>query len=177
MNNSVATDTHRISPSHFVKVIMRFKTSLIIGIEGVVLLISLVAGYLFNYIFYFIGAAIILIICPIILSFIYLNYALSPETAMLTRPHRIVFSSDKIEIDYHKHDDEKEDDSDYLLKSASFPINIIHAHLVSSDILITSNLKRNHIIAVVPFKSLTSIQNLNSVIQLLNITPSYHPQL
>ncbi|MDE7154950.1 MAG: hypothetical protein K2N79_01520 [Muribaculaceae bacterium] len=177
MNNPIATDIHRISPSHFVMVMARFKASVIIGGLFAVLLVSLVAGYLFNTIFYIIGPAIILVLGPVVLSLIYFYYALSPEAAMMTRPHRVIFSNDKIDIDYYRHVDEKEDDTESHLTSSSYKTQNIDAHIVSPDILIKSNSGRSNIVAVVPFDSFTSSQNLNSAIQMLNIASTYNPQL
>ncbi|MDE5573877.1 MAG: hypothetical protein K2I94_09060 [Muribaculaceae bacterium] len=176
MNNSIATDIHRVSPSRFVMVMARFKAYVIIGVLFTVLLVSLVAGYLFNTIFYVIGSALILVIGPAVMSLIYFYYALSPEAAMLTRPHRVIFSNDKIDIDYYKHDDEKENDTESHLKSSSYKVQDIDAHIVSPDILIKLNSRRSNIVAVVPFDSFTSSQNLNLAIQMLNIAPTYNPQ-
>ncbi|MDE5809259.1 MAG: hypothetical protein K2H59_03130 [Muribaculaceae bacterium] len=174
MNKSIATDIHRISPSRFVMVMARVKAVAIIAVMAVILLLSVVAGYMVNNIFYVVGPALILVIGPIIISLIYFYYALSPTAAMLTLPHRVVFSNDKIDIDYYNPDDEVlPNETIQPQRTTSHLANSVDVQLLSTDILITLNSKQSNVVAVVPFDSFTSTQNLNSAMQLLNIAPTY----
>lgn len=172
----ITTAVHRISPSRFVRTVARTKATALTAVVAVSLAIALIAGVTVNNAFYIAVPAILLVIFPAVISMIYFYYALSPEAAMLTLPHIVSIGRDKLNIVYFEPDFKPFEETDKndipVRKRVEHKTDSIKADILQSEILITLYNRPEEIVAIVPFDSFESTENLSSAMHYLNIKPT-----
>lgn len=176
MAQTITTAIHRISPSRFVRTVARTKATALTAVVAVSLVAALIAGITVNNAFYIAVPAILLVVFPAVISMIFFYYALSPAAAMLTLPHVFTFDNDNINITYFEPDFNNDKDIDMneipVRKRVTFPTDSIMASILQSDILITPCNRPGEIVAIVPFDTFGSPENLMSAMHYLNIKPT-----
>lgn len=173
MAQPITTGLHRIRPSQFVRTVARTKTTALTSIVAAFIIAAFIAGMTVNSAFYLAIPAFLLVIVPAVISMIFFYYALSPTAAMLTLPHRLAFSDDTVDIDFFDPEVKHEDDINLQevspRHSSTHSTSTLQAQLLTTEILITSADKPDKIVAIVPFDTFKSSENLASAMLCLNI--------